>query len=504
MGNKKLGILFLASVLLAFLAGYFSSQILPSLPVGSGDDTFEFITESFQNYYYYDIEDDEIQKAFIDAMEASINSYAASNNDPYTRLVATHLNVTPTDDEIFIGIGISFTTEELGLRVNYVYPEGAAVGLIYPNDMIIGVSIDDSDIMFEELNDEDEILSYLSGNLDDVKTLIVKDPDLEVKYVNITYQEIPTPTAYALDLGIGNENLSYIKINRFSRYVPDTTVGTAKVFQDALNYLESESLLIDSENKTLIIDMRDNPGGALTALHNQSSEGMIPGIAQQLLTKSVETTLFTMIPKTEKVQNFYGSLAQPKEYNIAVLVNEHSASAAEVLAAALKTYGGYELYGAPTYGKGVYQNQIRLQDIDGIRYSLIYTEGQWFYGDNLNVSTTPLEVNLIAQEGIKAIDMPVYNGQMSLNTVSTYLNSYQAFLNIHFDFSGLELLRTDGYFDVATESAVERYQLENGLAVSGVITIETARSIHDLYMDYVADINYDVQLQRLLEILNNA
>ncbi|HBY65411.1 MAG TPA: hypothetical protein DEG42_03355, partial [Acholeplasmataceae bacterium] len=134
MGNKKLGILFLASVLLAFLAGYFSSQILPSLPVGSGDDTFEFIGESFQNYYYYDIEDDEIQKAFIDAMEASINSYAASNNDPYTRLVATPLNVTPTDDEIFIGIGISFTTEELGLRVNYVYPEGAAVGLIYPND----------------------------------------------------------------------------------------------------------------------------------------------------------------------------------------------------------------------------------------------------------------------------------------------------------------------------------------------------------------------------------
>jgi carboxyl-terminal processing protease len=503
MGNKKLGILFLVSVLLAFLSGYFSSQILPSLPVGSGDDTFEFITESFKNYYYYDIEDDEIQDAFLAAMEASVNSYAASNNDPYTRLVATPLNVSPSDEEMFIGIGISFIVEDYNLRVDYVYPQGAAVGLLYPNDLVIGIKIDDLDILFEDLDNEEDVLSYLSGELDDVKTMIVQDPDLNISYIDITYQEIPTPTAYAMDLGIGNENLSYIKINRFSRYVPDSTVGTAKVFQDALNLLETESLLIDSETKTLIIDMRDNPGGALTALHNQSSEGMIPGIAQQLLTKSVENTIFTMIPKNGKVQNFYGSLTQPKAYNIAVLVNEHSASAAEVLAAALKYYGGYELYGAPTYGKGVYQNQIRLQDIDDIRYSLTYTEGKWFYGDQLNVSTTPLEVNLIAQEGIKAINMPVYHGQMVYNTVSAYLSSYQSFLNIHFNFEGLSLLRTDGYFDTATKEAVERYQLENNLSVTGVINIETSRSIHDLYMEYLDDMIHDVQLQGLLDLLNN-
>jgi len=504
MVNKKLGILFLASVLLAFLAGYFSSQILPSLPIRSGDDTFEYITESFKNDYYYDIDEEEIQEAFIATMEAAINAYAASNNDPYTRLVATPLSASASDDEKFVGVGITFMMEDQNLRVNYVYPQGSAVGLLYPNDLIIGIKIDSEDILFADLEDEDQVISYLAGALDDVKTFIVRNPDQMIQDVDITYKEILTPTAYTKDLGIGNENLSYIKIDRFSGYVADSTVGTAKVFQDLLNALEQDSLLINSEGKTLIIDLRDNPGGALTALHNLGSQGVIPGIAQQLLTKSIESTIFTMISNTDQIQKFYGNLSEPKTYDIAVLVNERSASASEVLAAALKYYGGYTLYGTETYGKGVYQNQIRLQDIGGIRYSMIYTEGEWFYGDRLNVSTTPLEVTLIEQTGIKALDMPIYGGELSVNTVSSFLNNYQAFLNFHYrNFSSFTSLRTDGYFDNATETAVERYQLENGLDVNGVIDIETARSIHDLYMEYLADIFYDLQLQNLLQILKN-
>ena len=157
---------------------------------------------------------------------------------------------------------------------------------------------------------------------------------------------------------------------------------------------------MNGEGKTLIIDLRDNPG-ALTALHNQGVSSLIPGIAQQLLPRNIVAPLFTMIPRSGTVQVFEGALSQLKPYDIKVLVNEHSASAAEVLAAALQSRGGYELYGRPTYGKGVYQNQLRLSDINGIRYSLIYTEGQWYYGDSLNVSTTPLDVNLINNTGIK-------------------------------------------------------------------------------------------------------
>jgi len=65
MGNKRLGILFLAAVILAFFAGLFSSAIIPNLPTGRQADIFEEISEKFINYYYYDIDDAEIQAAFI-------------------------------------------------------------------------------------------------------------------------------------------------------------------------------------------------------------------------------------------------------------------------------------------------------------------------------------------------------------------------------------------------------------------------------------------------------
>jgi len=136
MGNKKLGILFLASVLLAFLAGYFSSQIIPTFPVGSGSDVFEDLTDLFDRYYYYDIDDTQVHDAFVASMEAIVQSYGESNDDPYTRLVATPLSVTPSGDESFIGIGIGFIMEDQNLRVTYVYPNTAAENKLYPNDLM--------------------------------------------------------------------------------------------------------------------------------------------------------------------------------------------------------------------------------------------------------------------------------------------------------------------------------------------------------------------------------
>ena len=501
MGNKKLGILFLASVLLAFLAGYFSSQIIPTFPVGSGSDVFEDLTDLFDRYYYYDIDDTQVQDAFVASMEAIVQSYGESNDDPYTRLVATPLSVTPSGDESFIGIGIGFIMEDQNLRVTYVYPNAAAENKLYPNDLIVGIIIDDQTTYFSDLDSESQVMSYLSGDLDETKTFVVMNPDLIESEVDITYKEILTPTAYTKDLL--EPDIAYIKINEFSGYIQNVTVGTAKVFSDVLNDLESSMLDTSSETKTLIIDVRNNPGGSLSALHNSGDTSMVPGILQQLLTKNVETPLFQMIPKSGNANNYYGNLANPKAYDIAILVNERSASAAEVLAAALNSYGGYSLYGNLTYGKGVYQNTRAIRDINDIRYSLVYTEGEWFYGDRLNVATTPLDVNIIEQEGIKTIELPIYGGLVSMNQVSYFLSSYQAFLNYYFDYFGASLLRLDGYFDLATQNAFEAYQLDRGLTVTGTLNRETAVSIHQFYMERTNDMDYDVQLQNLIELIKS-
>ncbi|MBU1093368.1 MAG: peptidoglycan-binding protein [Firmicutes bacterium] len=502
MANKKLGILFLVSVVLAFIAGYYISVVIPPTQTGSTNDVFDEITTSFRNFYYYDIEDAEVQDAFIASMKAMIDSYAESNNDPYTRLVVTPLSVTPSSDEMFIGIGIGFLMEDLNLRVSYIYAGGAADGLIYPNDLIIGIVIDSQNLYFDTLGSDTEVLSYLSGALDDTKTLLVTNPDGDEYEVAITYIEIPTPTAYTVDLG--EANIEYIKITNFSGYIPDVTPGTAKTFSDILNELEVDNLDIDSGTKTLIIDLRDNPGGSLSALHNGGNTSVIPGITQQLLTNNVETPLFQMIPKSGVASSFYGSLTVPKGYDIAVLVNERSASAAEVLAAVLNTYGGYPLYGNFTYGKGVFQNTLNLYDINDIRYSLVYTEGEWFYDDGKNVAEDALDVNIIEQEGIKAFNMPVYNGEVLFNQVALELGDYQAFLNYYYDLSGLSMLRTDGYFDSATQNLIEDFQLEQNLVVTSILDRQTAIRIHEIYSADLQDLNKDVQLQTLIDLINSS
>ncbi len=498
MVGKKLGILFLFSVVLAFFAGYFSSRVLPEFSPRNTQDIFEFITDSLELNYLYDLEETEKNIAFVRSMEAIVEAYASLNNDPYTRVVSSPLSVTPGSDETFVGIGVGFSFEGLNLRIGFVYLEGAAHGLLYPNDLVTGIIKDEVTILFDSLQNEDQVLALLSGTLGEMKSFLVMNPNGEIQVVNITYQAIETPSVYAVNLL--EPNIGYIRIARFSSAPDSTTLGTAGLFQNLLNTLETTVLAPGGLQKTLILDLRDNPGGSLSALHNQNQSAQVPGIAQQLIRKNLDQTIFTMIPKSGVVQNFYGNLAVPKPYNIAILVNEQSASAAEVLAAALMEEG-YTLYGQQTYGKGVYQNQTRITDIGDIRYSLVYTEGQWFYGDNLNVATTPLNVTPIEQTGFKSLIMPVYDGAVGFDQVSQSLSRYQSFFNTYYGLTGNQRLRTDGYFDVKTQGVFQMFQSEQELTVTGQLDLSTARKVHLLYMELSSDLSNDMQLAQLVELL---
>ena len=499
MVSKKIGILFFISVILAFFSGYFVERILPSSPTSNNDDMFTYIIESFNNYYYYDIDSAEVHEAFIANMEATIQKIGELNDDPYTRLLAVPLESGDTDEEKFTGIGISFYFEDdLTLRVTDVYRDGGAYLHIYPNDVIIGVVENTESIYFNTLKYDDEVLDLIAGNLGDEKTFIVLNPDGNEEEVTITYQEIFTPTVSSVDLG--ESDIAYIKIRRFSG-ASESTVGTASVFQTTLNTLE-QTILTD-ETKTLIIDLRNNPGGALSALHNQGYQSLLPGITQQLLIRNLEKPLFTMIPRTNEVQSFYGGLSQAKPYDIKVLINEHSASASEVLAAALQSIGGYELYGRPSYGKGVYQNQVALGVINNVRYYLVYTEGEWYYGDQLNVSDNPLDVNLINPTGIKNIEMPLYAGEMSFDHVYESLANYQAFLNIYYGLTGEAKLREDGYFDQKTKDIVAQFNVEHELS-GDAITIDTAHQIYKRYVEMMNNITYDDELQTLISEIKSS
>lgn len=498
MANKKLAILFFLSVLLAFFAGYFSSNVIENQSSVYSSDLFTAITDAFEEYYYYDIEDEEVNRAFIASLEAIIDQYAADNDDPYTQLKSIPTDIAPTDAEAFEGLGITFAfTDENELLLFDVLNDSSLFGILYPNDLITGIMIEDERVMFTDLT-QDEVIAYFSGVVDEIKTLIVMNPDGDESLVEATYLLIETPTAYSLDLE--SDDIAYAKITQFSSYQKDVTVGTSQVFNSVL--VDLEQRILTDETKTLILDLRDNPGGALTALNNLE-DNLPAGITQQLLVNNPLNPVFTMTNNLEERTSYFGRLTAPKDYQIAVLVNEHSASAAEVLAASLMT-AGYELYGQETYGKGVYQNTMFLQKILNVAYYLTYTEGTWQYGDNLNVMDTPLSVTTIEQSGMYAIDMPVYDGQLNEDDVSSSLIKYQQLLNAYFQYQDEDLLRTDGYFDSATGVALSLFQEDAGLTMTGILNIETSRAIHDYYKSRVGNIDYDTQLQALITLIEGS
>lgn len=496
MENRKLGILFFASVLLAFFAGYQVQTFLVTNEPEPFLDVYSEITEALDRYYYYDLDQEEKDAAFVAQMEAIVSAYAEQNNDPYTRLSASALNVAPTGDESYVGLGITITAEDKGLRVEDVLFQGPSFTKLYPNDLIVGVMDQTTAIYFEDLDDSIQPTSYLVAGAGEVKSLIVLQPDLNEVTIDITYEEILTPTAYAKTI---DADIAYIKITEFSGYVQGITEGTAKVFSDVLNNLEG-TILVD-QTDTLILDLRNNPGGSLTALHNQGSQGLIPGITQQLLIRNVETPLFSMINKIDLQEDYFGGLSQAKAYDIKILVNEYSASAAEVLAAALSVNGGYELYGNYTYGKDVYQNTVLLETINTVSYYLTYTEGNWLYDGDKKVSEYPLDVNLIDQMGYLDLAYVYYNGDVSIDEVSTSLVKVQEFLNIYFELDGISMIRTDGYFDQTTQDYILLFQQEQNLLETSILDKQTVNHMYNLLKTYQQDLAYDNQVEQVIDLI---
>ncbi|TNF08058.1 MAG: hypothetical protein EP317_03785, partial [Bacillota bacterium] len=423
MVGKKLGILFLAAVILAFLTGYFAKDLMPAFQSGNTSDSFDLITDYLIDNYYYTLDDEAIDQAYIDSLYQMVATYAKTYNDPYTRIYAIPQTAVVRYDEVYIGMGISIEVVDQALKIVDVNKDSDAFTKVIPGDLIIGVVIYEEEVLFAELSQSEDMLTYLTPNDLSSLTLLIQTQDQEVIEVEILISEIETPSVETIT--IDDPSIAYIKINQFNAFMDATySPGTSFLFKQTLSALETSTLLENPETKTLIIDLRDNPGGALTALHNAYADQdiHIPGIIQELLPRSLEKPIFSMVPRDESLtRTFNNTRLEKKPYDIRVLVNEYSASASEVLAATLFTNGGYTVYGQPTYGKNVYQSSVSLFNYKGVEYGLTYTEGKWFYDGDKNVFDNPIPVVEINQEGLLTLDIPMYSGEFALDDVSLSL-----------------------------------------------------------------------------------
>jgi carboxyl-terminal processing protease len=247
-------------------------------------------------------------------------------------------------DGNFEGIGIEFYIVQDTITVVSAISGGPSelVG-IHAGDKII--KIEDTIVAGKKIKNED--VTHKLRGIGGTKTHVslMRSGAKELKEFTITRGKIPLfsiDASYMIDARTG-----YIKINRFS-------ATTHKEFKHKLKEL------MDKGMKSLIIDLRQNPGGYLDAATQ---------IADELLddNKMIVFTKGKSVPKAEYKANIPGEFENGK---LTILIDQGSASAAEILSGAVQDWDRGTIIGRTSFGKGLVQEQYELPDGSALRLTV--------------------------------------------------------------------------------------------------------------------------------------
>lgn len=289
--------------------------------------------------------------------------------------------------------------------------------------------------------------------------------------ITVTRDEIPIKT---VDARLDSDKIGRITITQFSE-------GTGKDFRNGLEELEHKGM------KGLVIDVRGNPGGLLTTVLDICNQ-LIGGKKTILMTEDKQGHRTVYKSKLEK----------SKSYPITVLIDKGSASASEILAAALKEAGGYTVIGETSFGKGTVQTPEDFADGSNIKLTI----GKWL---------TP-KGNWIDQhggtKGIKptlAVKVPSYISAVPPQTESVLRKDQNSTeiknLQIVLESLGYTTGRRDGYFDNRTTIALKAFQKTHQLTVSGQLDQNTSHKLLEAFLKMRSDPQNDIQFQVARQVL---
>lgn len=288
------------------------------------------IEDIIDQYYYFDTDDETLQDGIYQGLLEALD-------DPYAEYYTAeeYAKLLEDDSGEYAGIGVSVSKDEdtgYVRAVNILEGAPAEDVDIQPDDVI--VQIDDYEISSDD--DLDYLVSLIRGEAGtDVTLKIYRESDKAYHDVTITRQivENSTVSSFMIDDSIG-----YVRITQFIE-------NTDEDFQEAVEELQSKGM------KALMIDVRSDPGGMLTSVVN---------ICDYILPEGTIVSIKNKAGETEK--EYKSTDDQYLDIPMVVLTNEYSASASEILTAALKEFGVATIVGTNTYGKGIVQSVIPLGD----------------------------------------------------------------------------------------------------------------------------------------------
>ncbi len=313
-------------------------QKLPPSTIGQGK--LEELIRYIESRYVDDVNKDELVKQAIDNILFQLDPHSSYISAEQLKEVNEQLEGS------FDGIGIEFVVVDDTVTVVAALSGGPAEGAgILSGDKI--VQLEDTLTLGKNI-DFEGILSKLKGEKGSkIKLGVLRGLEKKLRYFTLTRDKISVNSvevAYMLD-----DITGYIKINRFS-------LNTYEEFMKSL-----EKLVDEQGMKHLVIDLRQNPGGYMQEATN---------ILSQLFKEKERLMVFTEGKNVTRSdykttgRNFYDV------DNIAVLTDEGSASASEILAGAVQDWDRGVIIGRRTFGKGLVQEQYRLRDGSAIRLTV--------------------------------------------------------------------------------------------------------------------------------------
>ncbi len=360
--NKKFSLftnraIFFLSLGLAFFAGVTLNNINQGRVGGNLFGQEKIVDDNYFRYYnmfrqaYKILQDEYVDIEKVDSktlLSGAIKGMLSSTEDPYTDFLSPEIaeEFSANLNATFYGVGIRMEMRHNWLTV--VAPikgtPAAAAGL-QAGDQIIEID-KESTAGLTSL----EAVGKIRGELGTVVNFTIVRPGvLQPFSVDLKRAKIDVDTVESAMIPHNNKKVAYIKIIEFG-------TPTEKEFETHLKNLLSQN------PDSLILDVRNNPGGLLTGVSR---------IADMLLDEGLIVYTRGRIPS----ENFEFS-AKPrntlidKNMPITIMANQGSASASEILIGALKDTGRGKVVGKNTFGKGCVQKTYPLSDGSLLKYTI--------------------------------------------------------------------------------------------------------------------------------------
>lgn len=413
--------------------------------------------DTIKDNYYEEIDEEKL-------VDGAINGMIKSLDDPYSAYMdkkeasSFHESISSS----FEGIGAEIQEQDGQIMVvSPIKGSPAEKAGVKPNDIIL--SVDGKSV--EGLSSSEAVLKIRGEKGTKVDLSISRAGESEPIKLTIKRDTIPIETVYAEML---DDGVAKIQVTSFSEH-------TVQELKTALEEMSKKDM------KGLVLDLRGNPGGLLDQAIEMASLFIPNGeVVLQVEERSGKKDVY-------KSEND-GELKIP----VVVLIDDGSASASEIVAAAVSESADIPLIGVKSFGKGTVQTAQDFEDGSNFKY----TAAKWL---------TP-EGNWIHKKGIKPdinVKLPDYaslpyispDKELKASVSSSEVKAAEEMLKE----AGHDPGKIDGFFDEATTNAVIAFQKEQKIKETGTIKDDTTVKLMQVIREKI--LKNDTQVKKAVEVL---